>query len=85
LDEIKKIFDLLDLEVRWFENLRRAGVIVYNSNTQDFKSHLASDVFPDSIVFDRLLKFSHGVIVLVSQLPPLGAKLTDAADLVYFK
>jgi len=71
--------------VRWFQDLRRASVIVDHRNTQDFKSHLASDVFPNPIIFDRFLKFSHGVVVLISQLPPLRAKLADATDLIYFK
>ena len=56
LDIVEKILDLLDLDMRWLQDVGGAGEVVNNSNAEDLEDHLMLDVSSDLIIFDCLFE-----------------------------
>lgn len=75
LDEAEQVLDLLDLQVRRFQDLRTARVVIDNGNTEDLQSHLKPDFSTNLVIFDCFLKFGDRVVIFIRKLPPLRAKL----------
>ena len=56
LDVVEKILDLLDLDVRWLQDVWGASEVVNNSNAEDLEDHLMLDVSSDLVIFDCFLE-----------------------------
>lgn len=73
---------MLYLQVGWLEHVRRAGIVIHNGDREDFKRHLMAQITSQFVVFYRFLEFGHGVVILVGELPPIGAELAYVIDLL---
>lgn len=85
LDKVEQIFDLLNLQVGWLENVRGASIVIHNCDREDFKRHLMAKISSQFVVFYRFLEFGYGVVILVGELPPIGAELADVIDLLHLQ
>ena len=85
MDKVEQVFDLLYLQVGWLEHVRGARIVIHNSDREDFKRHLVAQISSEFVVFYRFLEFGHGVVILVSELPPIGAELAYVIDLLHLQ
>ena len=69
----------------WLEHVRGARIVIHNSDREDFKRHLVAQISSEFVVFYRFLEFGHGVVILVSELPPIGAELAYVIDLLHLQ
>ena len=72
---------MLDLLLSWLQHVRCTCVVVHNGNRKDLESHLITQIFADPVVLDGFLEFGDAIVVLVGQLPPIRAELTNVVHL----
>ena len=80
MDMTQQSLDLGELLSRWLEDLRRAGEVVDDGDRQDLDTHLLFDLAACPLVLVGLLEFGHCVVVLICELPPLGAELAHIGE-----
>ena len=76
---------MINLKVSWLKHFGGASVVVHNCDRQNFKSHLISQVLSYFVILDGFFKLTDGIVIFVSELPPLGTELRNVADFVHFK
>ena len=69
--------------MRGLQHVRRAGVVIHNCDAEDFQDHHLPELPLQLVLLDGFLKFGDRVVVLVCQLPPIGAQLANAGGFVY--
>ena len=67
----QQVFHLAELHIRRLEDLWRAGEVIHDGDREDLQRHHLFDVFLSTFVFVRLLKLRNGIVVLVSEFPPV--------------
>jgi hypothetical protein len=72
------------LDVGRPEEFGRGGVVVNDGNRQDFTRHHLSHVLLRLFVLKDLRELRYSVIVLISELPPVGANLRNLGQIVLF-
>ena len=85
LYKIEQVFDRLDLQMCWFEHVRRTCIIIDHSNTQDFESHLVPQITSSFIIFNSFFELGNRVVVFIGELPPFTAQLTDIVNFINLK
>ena len=76
---LKKTSHLVHLDVRWPEDFRTGGEIVYNRNGKNFKADQLFQFLLRPFVIEDFSKVVDCVLIFVGEFPPVRAHLAYAA------
>jgi len=81
----EQIFDLVNLDVCRFGDLRRASEVIHNGNRQNLQRHHLLDVLLSAFVLIGYLELSHSIIIFICQFPPITTLLADNSDVIFLE
>lgn len=56
---VQKTFYLLNLYVGGLQNIRCAGIVIYDGDREDLEGHLVAEVPPNFIILDSFFKLGY--------------------------
>jgi len=77
VEQSNQILDLVQLQVGRSHEFWCGSEVIADSDAEHLKGHRTFDFSFEFLVFEDLLEFDHGVLLLVTEFPPVGAQLTD--------
>jgi hypothetical protein len=69
--------NLIQLYIGGSEQFLTGCEIIHDGNGENLQAHQLLEVFFRLIISERFLESHHRVFILIGQLPPVGAHLTD--------